>query len=218
MATRQQPSSKRPTPTQIRAARRDRRRSRRRFLRVAAFSAVGFVAVAFIVALFLPGLPFGQGGRLGRGAPDGPGVRLPEQGLRGQDHINPGAAHPPYNSAPATSGWHYEQPLAPARWGVHDDALSDEVLVHNLEHGGIGVHYNCPEGCPELVGQLAGIVNAAVAERLKVIMAPYLKMDTRIALTAWTFIDKLDEFDEKRIKEFIRAHESSPNSPEPEAR
>jgi hypothetical protein len=40
-------------------------------------------------------------------------------------------------------------------------------------------------------------------------------MDTRIALTAWTFLDGFDDFDEARIMAFISAHESSPNAPEP---
>jgi hypothetical protein len=89
------------------------------------------------------------------------------------------------------------------------------VLVHNLEHGGIGVHYNCPEGCPELVEQLSEVVNRATGEGLKVIMSPYPGMDFRIALTAWNFLDKFDDFDRDRINKFISAHESSPNAPEP---
>ena len=173
--------------------------------------AVGIVAGAFILALFLPSLPIS----FGRSAPEGQWVKVEQQG---RDHIVPGAAHPPFNSVPATSGAHYAQPLAPARWGVHDEVLADEVLVHNLEHGGIGVHYTCPEGCPELAEQLAGVVKSAVDEGLKVIMSPYPGMDTRIALTAWTFIDKFQEFDEGRIKDFIRAHESSSTAPEPNAR
>jgi hypothetical protein len=68
-----------------------------------------------------------------------PGRQVPEMNRL---HVQPGQAHPPYNSVPATSGWHYGQPDAPVAWGVYAVALVDEVLVHNLEHGGIGVHYN----------------------------------------------------------------------------
>jgi hypothetical protein len=92
------------------------------------------------------------------------------------------------------------------------------VLLHNLEHGGIGVQYDCPDGCKELVDQLADIVRRALDQDLKVIMSPYPGMETRIALTAWAFIDRLDEYDEARVTEFIQAHESSPNAPEPNAR
>ncbi len=40
-------------------------------------------------------------------------------------------------------------------------------------------------------------------------------MDKRIALTAWTFIDGFDEFDEGRVVAFFEAHMSSPVAPEP---
>ena len=208
MTTRASGSGRRRTPTQARAARRTRRQNRRRMIRIGAFAAVGLIAAIFILSLILPSLPLSL--RRGSG-PDGPGLRLTDQG---RTHINLGEGHAPYNSVPATSGWHYGQPQAPARWGVHDEPLDDEVLVHNLEHGGVGVYYNCPDGCDELVEQLAGIVRGAD----QVIMTPRPDMDSRIALTAWTFIDKFEEFDEQRVREFISAHVDSPNSPEASAR
>jgi hypothetical protein len=161
--------------------------------------------VIFILSLFAGGLAnvFAP-----TRAPDGPGLRMGDQGTT---HIFVGESHPPYNSAPATSGWHYAEPDAPARWGVHESALPNEVLLHNLEHGGVGIFYNCPEGCDDLVGRLSAIVKSA----RKVVMSPYPEMDTTIALAAWTFIDQFDEFDEERIEAFISAHVESANSPEP---
>ena len=207
------------TPTQARAARRARRHFRRRFLRYGLMTGVGAVALAFIVALFLPSFSFagggGFGGFFGSSAPDGPGQRFAEQGT---DHITPGQDHLPYNSVPATSGWMLGQPLAPAPWGVHSEVLEDEVLVHNLEHGGIGIHYDCPDGCDELVQQLSELVTTAANRGGKVIMSPYPGMDSTISLTAWTFIDRLDAFDEDRIRDFVNSHESSPNAPEATAR
>jgi hypothetical protein len=88
--------------------------------------------------------------------------------------------------------------------------ISDEVLEHNLEHGGVGIHYNCPGGCPALIQGLAEIAGRYG----KVVMSPYPDMRSAIALTAWTFIEKLDELDERRITEFIEAHVSSPVAPE----
>lgn len=123
-------------------------------------------------------------------------------------HVQPGESHPPYNSRPATSGWHTG---AVARWGVYEDTfIPDEVLVHNLEHGGIGVHFDCDEGCPGLIGELSEIAGRYD----KVVMSPYPGMDSRIALTAWTFLDAFDEFDEERVTAFIEAHISSPDAPE----
>ena len=38
------------------------------------------------------------------------------------------------------------------------------------------------------------------------LLAPYPSMKSRIALTAWTRLDRFDEFDEKRIVRFIEAY------------
>jgi hypothetical protein len=148
-------------------------------------------------------------------APNGPGRRVPGQG---RDHVEPGERHPDYNSVPATSGWHFGQPYGPADWGIYEEALPDEVMLHNLEHGGIGVQYDCPEGCEALVAKLRESVDQVLNEGGKVILSPYPGMDTRIALTAWTFLDGFDDFDEARIAAFINAHESSLNAPEPSVR
>ncbi len=196
----------RPTPTQARAARRARRQRKRRLTRFAGLAAIATIALLFIAALFIPGL---QGlFTVPVSAPDGPGERFPDQGTT---HIASNEGHPPYNSVPGTSGWHYDYPDGgPARWDVYKEPLADEVLIHNLEHGGIGIHYNCPDGCDELVAQLEGFYQRGE----EIIVSPYPDMDTRIALTAWTFLDAFDEFDQERVEAFISAHHNSPNAPE----
>jgi hypothetical protein len=65
------------------------------------------------------------------------------------------------------------------------------------------VQYNCPEGCDELVQQLTDIFNTYQS---LVIVAPYPGMDAKIALTAWGWIDELENFDEARIVDFINGH------------
>lgn len=220
MTTNSEPKRRRLTPTQARAARRARRESRRRWLRYGGGGAAILIAAAFIASLFLPGLPFGRSGGNDPAAAGGqiPGERFADQG---RDHISPGDGHPEYNTQPATSGWHYSTSHgvalgsggalpAPAPWGIYDEEIQDEILVHNLEHGGIGIHYNCPEGCSELVKQL---VDSSRLGR-KVILSPYSGMESRIALTAWNYLDTFEEYDEPRIREFIAAHESSANAPE----
>ena len=209
MATESRRRAGRLTPTQARAARRSRRQRKRRFTRFAAFSAVVIIAVLFIVSLFAGSLPITLGDS---DAPDGPGERFADQGTR---HITTGETHPPYNSAPGTSGWHYDYPDGgPARWDVYKEPLPDEVLIHNLEHGGIGIHYNCPEGCDDLVEKLEGYFQTG----LEIIVSPYPDMDTKIALTAWTFLDAFDEYDDERIRAFIGSHMNSSNAPEHLAR
>ena len=136
--------------------------------------------------------------------------------IQGTSHIGKGDAHPAYNTKPATSGPHWniggEGPVA---WGIHKEPIPDEGLVHNLEHGGIGIHYNCRD-CPDLVAQLEDFYNTYTADpanRLplypgstKLVVAPYYDMPTRIALTAWGRIDTLDSFDPERIKRFVDAY------------
>tara|TARA_Y100001001_G_scaffold150995_1_gene162140 strand:+ start:843 stop:1496 length:654 start_codon:yes stop_codon:yes gene_type:complete len=210
-----QNSKNRPSPTQARAARRERRQNRRKFTRVFIGFAIGGVALLLILGLILPML-----GNLGGSAdadkvPDGPGKQIESDG---QDHIDEGSEHPSYRTVPAASGWHYRQPLAPVSWGIHTEYIPEEKRIHNLEHGGISIVYSCAEPisdeCKQLVESLTSIVDRAREANLKVVMSPYPGMATKIALTAWTFIDAFDEFDEDRIKDFINAHESSPNAPE----
>src|SRR5262249_3702264 len=75
------------------------------------------------------------------------------------------------------------------------------LQVHNLEDGGVVVQYNCE--CSELVERLKKIVQGYDKH---VILAPYPSMKPRIALTAWTRIDTLDDFDERRIRRFIDSY------------
>ncbi len=119
----------------------------------------------------------------------------------GNEHI-PSATTPhiAYNSKPPTSGPHLDPK---ADWGIHDQQISDELQLHNLEDGGVLVQYDCDgQDCSDLVNQLT-----AVAEKYKdkVIVAPYSGLDQKIVLTAWNRIDAFDEFDEKRITAFINS-------------
>ncbi|MBA3530476.1 MAG: DUF3105 domain-containing protein [Ardenticatenales bacterium] len=147
-----------------------------------------------------------------------PGEALPDLGNL---HVEPGAPHAPYNSNPPTSGPHFGNL---ANWGEHSESIADELQIHNLEDGGVIVHYNCPESCPDLVEQLREAIGQAFggsfeeAQRRSAldvrdpqashwILVPRPDMDTQIALTAWTRIDKLDAFDQERIVTFLRQFE-----------
>ena len=115
--------------------------------------------------------------------------------------------HVPYNSVPPTSGPHL--PYI-ARWGLHPEPIPNELQVHNLEEGGVLVQYNCPQDCPDLLSKLRAIV---LRYDTQVILAPYPGLDSRIALTAWSRIDKFDQFDEKRIVRFIQAYRGIDHHP-----
>ena len=131
-----------------------------------------------------------------RAKADLPGRVMADQGNLHIESVE--SPHEAYNSDPPTSGPHLPY-IAP--WGVHTRPVPRELQVHNLEDGGVVVQYNCE--CPELVVQLRGIVSKY--ER-NVLLAPYPTMPSRIALTAWTRIDMMEEFDAGRITRFIEAY------------
>ncbi len=188
-----------------RRGRSDARKRRKRYIYVALASTV---ALLFIVSLLVPG---GSGRATSDNSnlnPGGPTELLDDQG---RGHIDIGDFGGPYLTIPATSGGHYgvtppsdELPFgSPAKWGSYPVPLGDEVQIHNLEHGGIILNYNCPDGCPELVEQLQSLIPGSGAQ---FILAPYPDMSTRIAITSWRHIDQMDEFDAARLNAFIDAY------------
>ena len=136
-----------------------------------------------------------------------PGQEFPSLG---NAHIQRlGEAHVPYNSDPPTSGPHMP---AIAPWGMYDQPIPKEYQVHNLEDGGVLLQYSCPKGCPDLIKKLQALLvkykKRADTEKkyLHLVIAPYPQMDSRLALTAWTRLEKLDDFDELRVDRFIEAY------------
>ncbi len=138
---------------------------------------------------------------------DKPGQEFHSQG---NTHIQRlGDAHEAYNSEPPTSGPHMPG-IAP--WGAYNQPIPKEYQVHNLEDGGVLIQYSCPKGCPEITKKLEALFQkykkrTETDPKYKhLIIAPYPQMDTRIALTAWTRLEKLNDFDEARIDRFIDAY------------
>lgn len=99
---------------------------------------------------------------------------------------SPLTRHAPYPSSPPTSG-----PYLPftADWGVHDAPVPLPLQVHNLLDGGVALQYDCPEGCPELIGRLEELAG----RHDFLVVAPYPWMDARLAATAWGRIATFDE-------------------------
>jgi hypothetical protein len=60
------------------------------------------------------------------------------------------------------------------------------------------------QSCQDLVSQLKSVMEKSGAKRL--ILVPRPNLDSKIALTAWGKIDKMDQVDENRILRFIRAY------------
>lgn len=119
--------------------------------------------------------------------------------MENQDHIaSVDSEHIPYNSDPPTSGQHVE---AIASWGVHTEPVAKELLVHNLEDGGVVIYYN-DKVDKKTIEKLEELVEG-YSDR--VILNPYPEMENSITLTAWGRIDRMDQFDKERITAFIQA-------------
>lgn len=151
-----------------------------------------------------------------------PGTKIADLG---RGHVQIGT-QVDYNSNPPTTGKHYEDWI---RAGVYDEEKDDRNLVHSLEHGYVIMHYRCnlgnqstqaeasksaeasfsgqldtKEACDERKNQLAKIYESKGKHKLIVVPRPNL--DTNFALTAWTYLDKFNDFDASRIEKFIDTH------------
>ena len=134
---------------------------------------------------------------------------------QGRNHIDIGALHPAYNSNPPTSGPHYGNP---AEKGIYKKELTDEQLVHNLEHGYIWISYRLDTSL-EIIKQLESFYGFGK----KIIIEPRAANDKIISLVAWNWLDKFDpasgdslnDVELKRIGDFIDQYINQ--GPEPNA-
>jgi hypothetical protein len=197
------------------AAARQRARDRRNLFIIGGI--LGFAALAIlIVALALNHaaqvsnqnrLPFqAVSGTLGQPVAD-----------EGRTHVDPSTV-PTYKFYPPASGPHYSaQGIAPVPWqtiATSTNPLVEGQYIHNLEHGGIAILYDCPTGsdCTTLRNALENYVkNLAPIEptynEVKVVLSPYSKgMQKRVALLAWDYIQFLDGYDQTAITRFYENH------------
>jgi hypothetical protein len=120
---------------------------------------------------------------------------------------------PKWNSSPPTSGPHYG---VPAVWGSYDEQVPLVQSTHNLEHGGVVIHYG--PGVPK-----------AEVDRLRewysqdpngLIVSPLSTNKDKITLSAWTAPDAATgtrdrgrgwlatcpKFDEDAFSAFVEEH------------
>jgi hypothetical protein len=138
------------------------------------------------------------------------GTKMPDQGTT---HI-PSGQKASYNSVPPTSGDHWAAPAGPVPWGIKDVTIPPEATTHNLEHGGVVIAYNGLASGE--IDQLKGIVsNLRSSGFNKIVLEPYPDLkDAKVALTAWTWIYKLQSVDQTEIIKFLRAHYDPVEAPE----
>ena len=104
-----------------------------------------------------------------------------------------------YSNSPATSGDHWATPIS---CGFYEDGLSDERIVHNLEHGNIVVSYNLAS--EEEVDRLRDALESIGKNAIWGVARSYDKIPSgTVALAAWGVLDTMQEVDEDRIKTFF---------------
>jgi hypothetical protein len=102
--------------------------------------------------------------------------------------INPPVAGPHNNDWQNCMGNVYSQPIA------------SEHAVHSLEHGAVWITYR-----PDLPADQVATLTAKVTGKEKMMMSPFEGLDSPISLQAWGFKLKVDNADDSRIDEFIKA-------------
>lgn len=132
--------------------------------------------------------------------------QLPAQGI----HI-PVGQKGVWTTDPPTSGQHYSAAgVAPVPWGTADQQLTPELWVHNLEHGGVAILYNCPSGCSADTAAIRSFVASAPEEsefhEVKLVASPYAVPNYRFAIVAWGWRLFLDRWDPAQAEQFYAAH------------
>ena len=133
-------------------------------------------------------------------------LHFPASSVDGQTHVPVGTRVTTYKSNPPVSGPHWSQAgVAPIDWGIYSQPIADEILVHNLEHGGILIHYGIGIA-PEIVDQLKEFVQGQRAGVVGFVLAPRVNLPAPIVLSAWEYYLPLLSYDEEAMEFFVRTH------------
>ncbi len=122
------------------------------------------------------------------------------------EHIEWDARGSGYASDPPTSGQHYSVPgQAPTNWGAYSSPVQDEILIHNMEHGGI-IAYYLPSAPPADVEQLRQFITNQPGYPRGFVMAPRSRLPANITLAAWEYYLPVFQYNEATMQAFIDAH------------
>lgn len=114
-----------------------------------------------------------------------------------------------YETSPPVSGRHAPNTVP---CGIHGSPIQNEVQVHMLEHGAVGVQYQ-PTVETADIRRIEAIVQDQDSH---VFSAPYPEMETPIAVTSWARIMRLDSLDEDAVRQYIdHFRDKGPESNQP---
>ena len=113
-----------------------------------------------------------------------------------------------YQLRPPAGGLHN-----PVWWncGFYDEAIPDEHVVHDLEHGAVWLAYS-----PDLSDAEVEVIHDLVRANPKVIAAPYpgLDVDEAVVATAWARQLRLGSVEDERLAEFVDQYQDGSQAPE----
>jgi len=163
--------------------------------------------------------PSGEGGLVDRGRLSAPlhppascPVTIDTPELLAGVHVPEGTVIT-YSSNPPSSGQHY--PVW-ANFQEFSVPFDDGYLVHSLEHGAVALLYKCETdaaSCAPTIEALRKIRDALATDprcdpsiRVRVVIAPYPKMDVPVAAVAWGWTYKADCVDVPTLTQFAKDH------------
>ena len=165
-------------------------------------AAIGVLVVAIVIGGY-----YALHGSVGSSSvPSGPmGYTVKDEG---RNHVTEGSFIQ-YQHSPPSSGSHYP---APKDWGFYDQPVAPGYFVHNLEHGGVVVLYDCPSGCPDLVTQLKQVQQTFPKEKygeVKMLISPYhpLPDGAQVSVLAWDReFDFTKGFNQNQLLQFYQQY------------
>jgi len=169
------------------------------------YLAASVVIAVLVIASFAFASGIG-GGRSGA-APDGNAEEYVEgvgtqHDILGRDHIDEGITADYGGIILPTSGDHW--PI-PAQCGFYEEPLSDERVVHNMEHGHIVVSYNL--SLESDVSALRSALNNIGLNDVWGLARAYPEIPTgQVALSTWGVSDTFLGVDEDGMRRFFDAY------------
>ncbi len=116
-----------------------------------------------------------------------------------------------YDSNPPSSGPHY--PIW-ANFQEYMVPIDDGYLVHSLEHGAVALLYKCEPtapGCAQTIDALRKIRDSLPTDplcdasiRVRVIIAPFPRLEEPVAAVAWGITYKADCVDAPTLTQFAK--------------
>jgi hypothetical protein len=129
-------------------------------------------------------------------------------GLVGQGFCSEGGGHVDIGTEiewmhePPHSGKHF--PIW-SSWGEKINPVERGYWVHNLEHGGIVLLYNCPNGCDEELDVLRAVFDARPEHSMLLTPDPLLG-GSRFAAISWTWVYAFEEPALEQLLCFVDQH------------